>query len=203
MLDEDFPGVYTDVMKKPFYMTLEEYCEWAPICLLAGMFLLGLCLPGCSAAGEGEEYRIKTSRCLTEDTFSPGPSELADAVLRSAQLWEAAIGRPVCVEEGGLPIELSPVVLSENNEQACGFTWQYWHKSPPPRWAWNKSIEIRQHGDGLNCYSYDQVVLHEMGHALGHRKDHTDFGLMVTKATPEEVIDQSAIDYVCRDTECH
>lgn len=198
MLDDEFKGVYTDGMKPctPFY-------DWLVVGFFVGMGTLLTCLSGCSAAGEGRELTVKPSRCAAEDIFDPGPPELETAVRYSASSWETAIGRPVCVEAGGLPIQLEVDVQGDVGHQVCGFTWQYYDNGPPETFLENVGIEIRKLDDTLNCYSYNQVLMHEMGHALGRTKAHTSTGLMQARATPDQFIDQAAIDLVCANSECY
>ena len=195
--------------------THESLAWWGQIMLVAAGVTLISCLPGCYSAGGGpysdeEILNTKTTalpsgRCDINDVFDPGPVELKESVIQAAQLWEAALGRPICVQDGGLPIELAFDVKGETDHQICGFTSQYWHTNSQGElvyWAWNLSIQVRQLDDSLDCVGYDRVVLHEMGHALARRKDHTNTGLMSPYATDQGRIDQEAIDYVCRDTPC-
>lgn len=210
MVDNELEGVTVYGMKEPFHMTLEECCEWAPI-VLVGTFIMGV-LCSCSAAGDGrfseeELYGLEprptlSGRCAVDDTFDLGPTELETTVRYSASLWQAAIGRPVCVEKGGIPIILKQDLMGDTDHQLCGFTAQRWY-SDPDVWIRNVSIQVRVLDHTINCFSYLQTVLHEMGHALGHRGDHTNFGLMLPYATPEASIDQVAIDYVCKETNCY
>jgi hypothetical protein len=194
-LDDEFPPVYTEGMKT--YSTAKD---WVVLGLLVGMATMSTLLSGCSAAGQSTDEQVLSSPCDPNDIFAPGPPELQDAISQAAEQWQAAIGRPVCVEKGGLPFHLQSGLRTQDGIEACGYTFQYYFREDGS-WASNVSIEIRV-VDEADCYSYRETVLHEMGHALGHRNDHTSDGLMALYADGTDWISQDAIDYVCEHTFC-
>lgn len=197
-LDDELGGVYTEGMKT--HSRGRDLCDWVVVGFAVGLGTMLTCLSGCCAAGGGHS----DDRCSPDDTFSPGPPSLQQDVRDAAAQWQAALGRPVCVEDTGLPIylvdELS-VFEGLSNPGSCGQTYESFSVATH-KWVRNNLIEIKAL-DTDNCPALKQTILHEMGHALGRTPTHIKEGLMQANYTiDQDWIDQASIDLVCANSFC-
>lgn len=122
-----------------------------------------------------------------EAVFSPVDS-LRDAAEEAALRWSLATECDVTVGDGGVPIERAlSLPFQEGGAQAPGWTR-----------ADRQLVLINQRTGGDQLY---RCMAHEMGHALGGLHTETD-GVLSGSKVRRDVIDEAALDTVCRVLPC-
>lgn len=151
--------------------------------------LIGLCLFGCSAAGDGPGAVIPPL------TLSPQGVDYT-LVQGIAERWEAATGLPVLVQDGGTPVRRAPMITRGN----CGETGV--SISKPHRVEW---VHVDNDAECL----HESVLLHEVGHAVcehGLLSDvddrcHSPAGIM-RSSIQGRCIDEVSLSSICSYQDC-
>lgn len=125
--------------------------------------------------------------------FTPD-EELLEATEEAAERWSLATGCDVTVGDGGIPVYLVTEVY-EDDHPVCGQTMIYSLHGETAIGYVEISASMPP-----GCTDTTAVVLHEMGHALGPSRGHTDDGLMSWDGG--NFIDETGLVSVCSDLEC-
>lgn len=173
-------------------------------------YLLGLLLLACSepaATGEPQFASLDWCdyhRCEVAGTrvFTPEP-KIAVVAGHDINRWAAATGLDLSIGEDGIPIRFVSDVWEENPDNPgefwplCGRTLFTWG---PNGQTQVDAIEIDSSPpDG--CIPIEQILLHELGHALAGNTLHTTRGVMKLTAS-ENGLDDEAISLICNYAPC-
>lgn len=158
----------------------------------------------------GTIQSVPTPPCAA--VFNPVP-ELESQSLAAADRWRAASGCEPSIDDKGIPVVsgyqfwydgIGGPVATEPFEGArplCG----YWDATIPMIYISLADIDNRYNCDGQ---SLEDVILHEMGHALtayGRQGGHADTGIMAPGAIPTESrtkINTDTLGWFCSRANC-
>jgi len=125
--------------------------------------------------------------------FSPDP-EIEQSVRRALVRWTAATGIGLLIEDTGTPVVvIHGDYAMSNGKIACGstnFT--------------DDVITVTTKREKCDYWSFDSLVLHEIGHKITMSPGHSASGIMAPggRAENRECIDEDSLSHICAGANC-
>lgn len=124
--------------------------------------------------------------------FSPEP--YVEQSTRSALVrWVTATGINLTVSEAGIPVIAQEDWIYVNGKSNCGnmdFV--------------NREITVTTNRNKCDYFSFESLILHEVGHAIAGIGGHTETGIMAPggKAEDRECINTASLELICLTADC-
>jgi len=131
---------------------------------------------------------------ITTPIINFSPDSLSEQGTRkSLARWLAASGIGLGISEVGIPITTQDDWVYVEGKSNCGnmdFT--------------NREIVVTMKRYKCSYFSFDSLILHELGHAVAGVGGHSKTGIMTEggKAENRECIDSASLELVCRSADC-
>lgn len=137
---------------------------------------------------------------VTYLTLVPGDGAPADALERVAARWSAATGLDIAVGDEGVSVSFVPVAHMFETIEVCGVTHSRVDEGPV-------DITISTEPEPGKCRETEQVLVHEVGHALCDATAgkaelcHSRHGIMASPSY-DLGIDASSLESICSYAPC-
>lgn len=124
--------------------------------------------------------------------FSPEPL-IEESTRKALARWVTVSGISLQIDEAGIPLILQDDWIYINNKPNCGNTDFV-----------NEEIILTTKKEKCTYFSFDSLILHEVGHAIAGVGGHSETGIMAKggKAKNRECIDSASLELVCRTADC-
>jgi hypothetical protein len=152
-------------------------------------FLINLLILTSACTGQ-----ITTPALLANTHFTPEPG-LEITVDYALLRWIAATGLDLGTSDRGVPVwTQEEPVISSGGKQLCG-AYNFVHRTI----ALNPSVP------DCDYWSFESLVLHEIGHAITTSPNHSETGVMALGGfgvENRECIDLSSLELICAGADC-
>lgn len=124
--------------------------------------------------------------------FSPEPG-VQEATRKALARWAGASGIGLSIQENGISVISQEEWVYVEGKSNCG------HAD-----LTNNQIIVTTKREKCEYFSFESLLLHEIGHAIAGIGGHSDTGIMAKggKANNRECIDSDSLELICRTADC-
>lgn len=125
--------------------------------------------------------------------FNPS-AQVEQETRKALARWIAATGLPLGITDYGVPILVqSDWIYDKNGDTSCGKSYFI-----------NNMIIVSTKKQNCSYYSFESLVLHEIGHMLTKVPYHSETGIMAKGGLAEnrECIDEASLNLICSNAPC-
>lgn len=149
------------------------------------LLLSALLLSGCTGT-------IYTPTTISH-RFSPEPA-VEESTRKALARWVAATGIGLAIASKGTEITVqNDWIIDNKGQKNCGVSFLLENR-----------IVVSTVKENCGYWSFDSLVLHEIGHMITFNDGHSETGIMAPGGSAEnrECIDANSLEFICAGTDC-